>query len=217
MRLKNVPGARKKIEECQYFLSNPSNYKGKFKELFKNNNPIEIEIGMGKGNFIISMAKKYPNRNFIGIEKYDSVLVRACEKLENEKIDNLYLISMDANNILDVFGKEISTIYLNFSDPWPKKRHSNRRLSSKIFLDKYSLISKEEPHIIMKTDNRNLFEYSLITFTQNNYIFNDISLDLHADNEKLVDNVMTEYEQKFSARNQIIYKVDVQKVSDNTM
>ena len=217
MRLKNVPGARNKIEECPYFLNNPSDYKGNFNELFKNNNPIEIEIGMGKGNFIISMAKKYPHINFIGIEKYDSVLVRACEKLDNEKLDNLYLISMDANNILDVFEKEISTIYLNFSDPWPKKRHSNRRLTSKIFLDKYSWISKGNPHIIMKTDNRHLFEYSLITFTENNYVFNDVSLNLHADEAKVKDNIMTEYEQKFHSRNQVIYKVDAQKLNDNIM
>lgn len=211
MRLKNVPGARKKIEACKYFLSNPSYYKGKYNELFNNHNPIHIEIGMGKGNFIISMAKKYPNINFIGIEKYDSVLVRACEKLDNEELNNLYLISMDANNILDVFDNEISTIYLNFSDPWPKKRHSNRRLSSKVFLDRYNLISKSNPHIIMKTDNRHLFEYSLVTFTENDYYFNDISLDLHSDEEKLVDNVMTEYEQKFCKKNQNIYKVDARK------
>lgn len=211
MRLKNVPGAREKIENCKYFLSNPIDYKGKYCELFQNNNPIHIEIGMGKGNFIISMAKKYPEINFIGIEKYDSVLVRACEKLENEQLDNLYLISIDANNILDVFDKEISVIYLNFSDPWPKKRHSNRRLSSKVFLDRYELISNKKPHIIMKTDNRQLFEYSLITLTQNNYFFIDISLNLHADEEKLIDNVMTEYEQKFCERNQIIYKLDAEK------
>ena len=211
MRLKNVPGAREKIENCKYFLSNPIDYKGKYCELFQNNNPIHIEIGMGKGNFIISMAKKYPEINFIGIEKYDSVLVRACEKLENEQLDNLYLISIDANNILDVFDKEISVIYLNFSDPWPKKRHSNRRLSSKVFLDRYELISNKKPHIIMKTDNRQLFEYSLMTLTQNNYFFIDISLNLHADEEKLIDNVMTEYEQKFCERNQIIYKLDAEK------
>lgn len=211
MRLKNVPGARKKIEECKYFLSNPSDYKGKYNKLFNNNNPIHIEIGMGKGNFIVSMAKKYPDINFIGIEKYDSVLVRACEKLDNEELNNLYLISMDANNILDVFDNEISTIYLNFSDPWPKKRHSNRRLSSKVFLDRYNLISKSNPHIIMKTDNRHLFEYSLVTFTENDYYFNDISLDLHSDEEKLIDNVMTEYEQKFCKKNQNIYRVDAQK------
>lgn len=211
MRLKNVPGAREKIENCKYFLSNPIDYKGKYCELFQNNNPIHIEIGMGKGNFIISMAKKYPEINFIGIEKYDSVLVRACEKLEHEQLDNLYLISIDANNILDIFDKEISVIYLNFSDPWPKKRHSNRRLSSKVFLDRYELISNNKPHIVMKTDNRQLFEYSLMTLTQNNYFFIDISLNLHADEEKLIDNVMTEYEQKFCERNQIIYKLDAEK------
>lgn len=217
MRLKNVPGAREKIESNKYFLFDPSSYKGKYNELFKNNNPIHIEIGMGKGNFIIEMAKKYPEINFIGIEKYDSVLVRACEKLENEELNNLYLISMDANNILDVFYKEIATIYLNFSDPWPKKRHSNRRLSSKIFLEKYKIISKESPHIIMKTDNRQLFEFSLITFTQNNYVFNDVSLNLHSDFDKLKDNVMTEYEKKFSERNEVIYMVDAKLADDNKM
>ena len=211
MRLKNVPGARKKIESSKYFINNPSNYKGSFNKLFGNNNPIHIEIGMGKGNFIIGMAKKFPEINFIGIEKYDSVLVRACEKLEDEELSNLYLISMDATNILDVFDKEISTIYLNFSDPWPKNRHANRRLSSKIFLEKYKYISKGNTHIIMKTDNRNLFEFSLQMFAENNFNFNDISLDLHSDLDKVKDNVMTEYEKKFCDKNQIIYMVNAKK------
>ena len=211
MRLKNVRGAREKIEASSYFLHEPERYRGKYNSLFKNNNPISLEIGMGKGNFIITMAQKYPDINFIGIEKYDSVLVRACEKLETLKLDNLYLISMDATNILDVFDKDIDTIYLNFSDPWPKKRHSNRRLSSKVFLDKYDLISAGTPHIVMKTDNRQLFEYSLLTLSQNNYVLNDISLNLHSEDDKLVDNVMTEYEQKFFSHNAIIYKVDAIK------
>ena len=211
MRLKNVPGARKKIELSKFFIANPSDYKGDFNKLFKNNNPIHIEIGMGKGSFIVGMAKKYPEINFIGIEKYDSVLVRACEKLEDEELPNLYLISMDATDILEVFDKEITTIYLNFSDPWPKNRHANRRLSSKVFLDKYKQISKENTHIIMKTDNRKLFEFSLQTFTENDFIFHDISLDLHSDEEKVKDNVMTEYEKKFCDRNQVIYMVNTKK------
>ena len=211
MRLKNVPGAREKIELSKYFVNNPSEYKGNFNKLFKNNNPIHIEIGMGKGSFIVGMAKKYPEINFIGIEKYDSVLVRACEKLEEEELPNLYLISMDATDILNVFDKEITTIYLNFSDPWPKNRHANRRLSSKLFLDKYKQISKENTHIIMKTDNRKLFEFSLQTFSENDFIFNDISLDLHSDEDKVKDNVMTEYEKKFCNRNQVIYMVNTKK------
>ena len=211
MRLKNVPGAREKIELSKYFVNNPSEYKGNFNKLFKNNNPIHIEIGMGKGSFIVGMAKKYPKINFIGIEKYDSVLVRACEKLEEEELPNLYLISMDATDILNVFDKEITTIYLNFSDPWPKNRHANRRLSSKLFLDKYKQISKENTHIIMKTDNRKLFEFSLQTFSENDFIFNDISLDLHSDEDKVKDNVMTEYEKKFCNRNQVIYMVNTKK------
>lgn len=211
MRLKNVRGARERIEACPYFLKEPKKYRGKYNALFNNSNPIALEIGIGKGNFIINMAKNHPNINYIGIEKYDSVLVRACEKLEETKLDNLYLISMDANNILDVFEKEISTIYLNFSDPWPKKRHSNRRLSSKLFLDKYNLISLDLPHIVMKTDNRHLFEYSLLTLSQNNYVIDDLSLNLHADADKLLNNVMTEYEQKFCSRNEVIYKLEATK------
>ena len=178
MRLKNVRGAREKIEASSYFLHEPERYRGKYNSLFKNNNPISLEIGMGKGNFIITMAQKYPDINFIGIEKYDSVLVRACEKLETLKLDNLYLISMDATNILDVFDKDIDT---------------------------------KEKKIVMKTDNRQLFEYSLLTLSQNNYVLNDISLNLHAEDDKLVDNVMTEYEQKFFSHNAIIYKVDAIK------
>lgn len=211
MRLKNVRGAREKIETSSYFLREPEMYRGKYNILFNNDNPIFLEIGIGKGNFIITMAQKYPNINFIGIEKYDSVLVRACEKLENLKLDNLYLISMDATHILDIFDKDIDTIYLNFSDPWPKKRHSNRRLSSKVFLDKYDIISVNNPHIVMKTDNRQLFEYSLLTLSQNNYVLDDLSLNLHADDDKLVDNVMTEYEQKFCRHNAIIYKLEASK------
>ena len=133
MRLRNVKGAKEIIDNSPYIIKNPIDYKGDYQKIFENNNPIHIEIGMGKGDFIIENAKKYPNINFIGIEKFDSVIVRAVQKLENEEIPNLKLIKIDANEIDDVFDKEISVIYLNFSDPWPKARHAKRRLVVKYF------------------------------------------------------------------------------------
>ena len=130
MRLKNVKNAKDIINNSKYIVLNPYDYKGKWNSLFKNNNPINIEIGMGKGNFIIKMAKKYKDINFIGIEMFDSVIVRSVQKLENEDIPNLKLVRLDANYIENIFDKEINTIYLNFSDPWPKKRHEKRRLDT---------------------------------------------------------------------------------------
>lgn len=209
MRLKNVKGAKEKIEASTYLIETPNIYKGKYYEVFNNNNPIYIEIGMGKGNFIIENAKKYPDINFIGIEKYDSVIVRAVERLESEKIDNLRLIRMDANEIEDVFDKEISLVYLNFSDPWPKDRHYKRRLSSFEFLKKYDNIFKSKKHIIMKTDNRKLFEYSIVSYTNYDYKINDISLNLYEDN--IENNIPTEYETKFRNKGLPIYKIDVEK------
>ena len=134
MRLKNVKGANEIIEKGTYFISNPTNYKGNWTSIFENNNPINIEIGMGKGDFIIENAIKYPNINFIGIEKFDSVIARCLEKIP-DGLPNLKIIRMNALEIDKVFKKEIATIYLNFSDPWPKKRWYKRRLTSSIFLD----------------------------------------------------------------------------------
>ncbi len=188
VRLKNVKGAKEKIEASSYIIKDPETYKGKYQTLFSQNNPIHLEIGMGKGDFIIKMAKKYPNINFIGIEMFDSVMVRACEKLENEDIPNLKLIKMDA--VENVFSKEISCIYLNFSDPWPKKRHAKRRLTSEIFLNKYDNIFKDEKTIIQKTDNRHLFEYSLISFVNHGYKISELSLDLTHDD---IENETSEY------------------------
>lgn len=209
MRLKCVKGAKERVESSSYLVLEPSKYKGKYKDLFKNNNPIHIEIGMGKGNFIIENAKRYPNINFIGIEKYDSVIVRSVEKLENLELSNLKLIRMDANKINDVFDKEIDLIYLNFSDPWPKLRHEKRRLSSHEFLKKYDLIFKNKKNIIMKTDNRKLFEYSIVSFTNYGYKINDISLNLYDDD--IENNIPTEYEIKFKNKGFPIYKIDVEK------
>lgn len=208
MRLKHVKGSKQRVENSPYLVLNPTEYKGKYKKLFNNDNPIYIEIGMGKGNFIIENAKKYPNINFIGIEKYDSVIVRAVEKLDNIYLPNLKLIRMDANNIIDVFYKEIDLIYLNFSDPWPKDRHQKRRLSSYQFLTKYDKIFKNKKHIIMKTDNRKLFEYSIISYTSYGYHINDISLNLYDDD--ISNNIPTEYEIKFKNKGLPIYKIDVE-------
>lgn len=195
LRLKNVKNASNIIKGSEYIILNPNDYKGKWNKLFGNQNPINIEIGMGKGDFIIEMAKKNPNVNFIGIEMFDSVMVRAVQKLENQNLDNLKLIRMDATYINDVFDREIDTIYLNFSDPWPKKRHEKRRLTSHEFLKRYDSIFKGSKNIIQKTDNVGLFAFSLQSLSTFGYVLNFVTLDLHQ--TKTEDNVMTEYEKKF--------------------
>ena len=208
MRLKNVKNAKEKVAKSEYIIEKPEEYKGNYKKVFKNENDIHLEIGMGKGNFIITMAKKYPDINFIGIEMFDSVIVRAVEKLESEEINNLKLIKFDATNIEDIFQNEISTIYLNFSDPWPKNRHEKRRLTSDRFLNKYEKIFKEKCHIIQKTDNRKLFEFSLMSYVNYGYKIKEISLDLNKDEK---ENVQTEYEEKFTNLGYPIYMVEVDK------
>ena len=208
MRLRNVRGASEAIENSIYVIKNYKEYRGKYNLLFSNNNPIQIEIGMGKGDFIINMAKKYPEINFIGIEKFDSVLVRALEKVD-EDIPNLRFIRMDATEIEEVFYKEIDTIYLNFSDPWPKNRHEHRRLTSELFLKRYDNLFKGNKKIIMKTDNRKLFEFSIITLTDYKYKIEEISLDMYSDDIK--NNVQTEYERKFHEKGFPIYKIVVKK------
>ena len=194
MRLRNVKNANDIINKSEYIIKDPMSYKGKYKTIFNNNNPINLEIGMGKGDFIIKMAKKYPNINFIGIEKYESVLVRAVEKLNDIKLDNLKLIREDAINIDKIFNHEIDTIYLNFSDPWPKKRHAKRRLTSLVFLELYDNIFIDIPHIIQKTDNILLFASSIESLSDYGYTFNKVSLDLVNED---IDNELTEYETKF--------------------
>ena len=209
MRLKHVKGANEEIEKCPYVIHDAKKYRGKFHELFSNNNDIHIEIGMGKGNFIIENAKRFPNINFIGIEKYDSVIVRTVQKLEQLELPNLRLIRCDANYIEEIFEKEIKTIYLNFSDPWPKARHERRRLTSSNKLKKYDSLFEDKKVIIQKTDNRNLFEFSVKSFTDYGYKIDMISLNLHEDN--YIENIETEYEQKFVSRGSLIYKVEVSK------
>ena len=194
MRLKNVKGANEIIIKGKYYIDNPYEYIGKWKRVFDNDNPIYIEIGMGKGNFIIENAKRYPNINFIGIEKYDSVIVRAIQKSNELELNNLKIIRMDAKRLGEVFDKEIDTIYLNFSDPWPKDRHSKRRLTSPVFLSIYDKIFKGRERIIMKTDNIPLFNYSLDSLREYGYKIVSESNDLNCLDE---NNIMTEYEEKF--------------------
>ena len=197
MRLKNVKNASEIISKSSYVILNPEDNKGKWNSVFKNNNPIDVEIGMGKGDFIINMAKKYPNVNFIGIEMFDSVIVRAVQKLDMKDIPNLKLIRVDANEIESIFDKEINTIYLNFSDPWPKKRHAKRRLTSDTFLKKYDKIFKGKKRIIQKTDNIGLFAYSITSLSTYGYTIDDVTLDLK--NEGDYNNVETEYGKKFDS------------------
>ncbi len=204
MRLKHIKNADKIIASSPYLVMNPSDYKGKWNEVFNNDNPIQIEIGTGKGKFIISLAIDNPNINYIGIEKYDSPLVSAVKKLEGKELNNLKLICMDAANIEDIFYKEIDKIYLNFSDPWPKKRHTKRRLSSPLFLSKYDSLFKSEKRVQMKTDNDDLYEYSLMSFTENGY-------EVIKTDTNYLDNYTTEYEDKFISLNKNINYIYVVK------
>lgn len=190
MRLKHIKDADKIINKSTYIIENPEEYKGCWNKLFNNDNNIEIEIGTGKGKFIIEKAIQNPNINFIGIEKYDSPLVGAVKKLEELDINNLRLICYDALTIDNVFDREISKIYLNFSDPWPKKRHTKRRLTSNRFLEKYDLIFKDTKRIEMKTDNDNLFNYSCESLIE--YGYKIIEKDTNH-----ISDITTEYEDKF--------------------
>ena len=200
MRLRNVPGARETNIENQISIQQPEQMKGKWAEVFQNDHPIHIEVGLRKGQFIIEMARRNPEVNYIGIEKYSSVLVRAVEKLEDFEQDNLRLIRMDAENIEEVFDKdEVDRIYLNFSDPWPKDRPAKRRLTSTRFLERYDNILTPEGRVMFKTDNKDLFDFSLEQVEEAGWILENHTYDLHH-SEYNEGNVMTEYEEKFSAK-----------------
>lgn len=209
MRLRNIKGADKIIENSKYIVLNPKENKGIWNNIFNNENPIHIEIGMGKGDFIIGMAENNPNINFIGIEMYDSVIVKAIQKLDGMDIKNLKLIRMDARLIEEVFDKEVSLIYLNFSDPWPKNRTAKRRLTHKNFLDKYENIFKDKKVIFQKTDNIDLFAFSIESLSEYGYKLKNVSLDLH--NSNFEGNVMTEYEKKFSSEGIKINRLEAYK------
>ena len=202
MRLRNVKNAKSILDNSNYVIKNSKEYKNNFNKLFNNDNPINLEIGCGKGQFIINMAKKYPSINFIGVEKYESVLVRAVQKADLEDIPNLKFICIDAKEINEVFDHEINILYLNFSDPWPKNRHSDRRLTSHIFLNIYENIFKDKNTIIQKTDNIILFASSISSLSTYGYTIEKVSLDLHSTD---IENVKTEYEEKFS---ELGYKIN---------
>ncbi|MCI5789464.1 MAG: tRNA (guanosine(46)-N7)-methyltransferase TrmB [Tenericutes bacterium] len=204
MRLRNVKNKEEILNGSKYLIKNPEEYIGKWDQLFEKKQPIYIEIGMGKGKFLIENAIKYPDINFIGIEKYDSVVAKSLPKIP-ECLTNIVVIRIDALNIDKVFDKEIERIYLNFSDPWPKVRHSMRRLSSRVFLEKYDKIFKGEKNIYLRTDNRDLFTFSLESFSQYGYVLHDINLNLHEIDQP--DIITTEYEDKFVEAGLPIYQV----------
>jgi len=211
MRLRNKKNANVIVNNSSYVILNHKDNKGKWKEVFKNDNEIHIEIGMGKGQFIIEMALRNPEINYIGIEKYDSVMLTAVNNLNSkeEKISNLRLIRMDATEIEEVFDKEISRIYLNFSDPWPKAKHFKRRLTSEEFLTRYDNIFNNEKVIFQKTDNDELFEFSVESLINHGYTLKNVTRDLYS--EMIPDNVATEYELKFMEKGKNINRLEAYK------
>ncbi len=209
MRLRNITGSREVIAESTYVIPEASleQCPGTFHEIFGNENPLHIEIGMGKGRFIHTMAKLHPEINYIGIEKYSSVLLRAVQKMEEEELPNLKFIRMDAEEIVKVFGQgEVDRIYLNFSDPWPKDRHARRRLPSRQFLERYDRILNPGGILEFKTDNRDLFDFAVEELEPAGWKAQVITYDLHGDAALMEGNVMTEYEEKFSSMGNPICK-----------
>ena len=212
MRLKNVPGSKEYIAASNFVIHDETERKGKVREYFSNDKLIQIEIGMGKGQFIYEMAKQNPDINFVGIEKYSSVLLRAIQKMEEEPLPNLIFIRMDAEDITDVFDTgEVDKIYLNFSDPWPKDRHAKRRLESRQFLKRYETILKDAGFIEFKTDNNDLFDFALEEVEAAGWKMIAFTRDLHHDEKLNEGNIMTEYEAKFSAIGNPINKYIIQK------
>lgn len=207
MRYNIVKNADKIVKNSSFVVNNPIENKNKWNIIFGNNNPICLELGMGRGNFIIEMAKKYPNINFIGIELYTSQMVMAVEKLSNAKLNNIKLINTDAKEIDKIFGKEIDTIYLTFSEPWPKKQDEKKRFTHESYLKLYDKVFKKNKHIILKTDNKILFAYSLESLSQYWYSFERISLDLHHSEQK-IENVMTDFEKQYFKENRPIYYLE---------
>ena len=207
MRLRNITGSREMIAESRFVVHEPQEYKGRWRELFGNDHPLRIEIGMGKGRFIMDLARMHPEINYVGIEKYSSVLLRGIQKMETDPLPNLYFIRMEAEEIADVFGREeVERIYLNFSDPWPKDRHAKRRLPSREFLKRYDEILVRDGVIEFKTDNQDLFRFALEEIEPAGWQLLQMTEDLHHDEKMLAGNVMTEYEEKFSALGNPIYK-----------
>ena len=213
MRLRNIPGAKDAILENRYVVQEPKTQKGKWNQCFLKEQPVHIEVGMGKGRFLMDMARLHPDINYVGIEMYDSVLFRALQKREEleeagEKLDNLLFMRVDARELPDIFEKgEVQKIYLNFSDPWPKARHAKRRLTSREFLARYEKILIPEGVVEFKTDNRELFEFSLEEVKEKDWELLVYTFDLHHQEDMMKGNVMTEYEEKFSSKGNPICKL----------
>ena len=207
MRLRNVTGSREIIAGSRFVVQEPFAYKGRGSTVFGNTNPICIEIGMGKGQFITTLAAQNPQINYIGIEKYSTVLLRAVQKMEVLELSNLKFIRMDAEDICEVFGTgEVAKLYLNFSDPWPKDRHAKRRLPSRQFLARYHQILSPDAYVEFKTDNQALFDFALEEITPAGWQVEAVTRDLHHDAVLNQGNIMTEYEQRFSEKGNPIYK-----------
>lgn len=207
MRLRHIRGAEETIAASPYVVQEPKMQKGRWEEIFGNNNPIYIEVGMGKGRFIMELARLHPENNYIGIERYSSVLLRALQKMEEMELPNIRFMCVDAKELGEMFEKgEVSQIYLNFSDPWPKDRHAKRRLTSPEFMKVYQQILAEDGRVEFKTDNKGLFEYSLEAIPEAGWKITEKTFDLH--NSPMAEgNVMTEYEMKFSSEGQPICKL----------
>lgn len=209
MRLRNVKNREEIMDSSSYLVKSPASFKGKWKDVFGNDLPIYLEIGMGKGDFLVGMAEKHPDWNFIGVEKYESVLVRAVAKLDKVDIPNVRVFSYDAIDLGECFDREITKIFLNFSDPWPKKRHYKRRLTYRDFLEVYDRLFESDAHITMKTDNDSLFESSLLSLNNYGYMFDKVILDLWSHEE--IENVRTEYENKFALKGFKIKYIEASK------
>ena len=214
MRLKNVPGSREAIAQSRFVIHDPQEQKGKWAEAFGRKAPLHIEIDTGKGRFLMELAALHPEIDYIGIEKYSSVLLRAIQKMEERELPNVRFIRMDAEEITEVFGPgEADRIYLNFSDPWPKDRHAKRRLPSRQFLNRYAQILKPEGTIEFKTDNRALFDFALEELEPAGWQAEEVTFDLHADERLMRGNVMTEYEERFSSAGNPICKYIIRKAA----
>ncbi len=214
MRLKNIPAAKPAIEKSDYCIKTPKDNKGVWKKSVSDGKPIYLEIGMGKGQFIMSLAASHPENFYLGMELHASVLYRGLQKLEANPIDNLLLLNHPAEELCDMFDKgEINGIYLNFSDPWPKDRHAKRRLTSPAFLDRYSTLLESGGRIEFKTDNRDLFDYSVETIEEHpDFDITVSTYDLHADPVLSLGNIMTEYEERFSAQGNPICKLIAERI-----
>ena len=212
MRLRHIPGAEQMIEETPHVVHGAKEKKGTWQQIFGNDHPIRIEVGMGKGQFILEQASRNPDVNFVGIEKYSTVLLKAIRKREQMELSNIYFLCEDARELAEIFGPgEVERIYLNFSDPWPKARHAKRRLTSKEFLARYEKILKKEGTVEFKTDNRGLFEFSLEEVRDSDWNPEVCTFDLHHDEELVKGNVMTEYEEKFSSMGNPICKMVIRQ------